>query len=181
MGLTTTRYLFTVLTQCTAFGCAVFGLGLSAVFCTLFSLNTAIAQTKQPNDTEQPGPQHSILTLSAQLGKDELTSWLSESIPEQFLGQGSEKVCKRLLGLKLCGTALWNYQVDRTADIRWVNAQQTLPGITLQAPLSVNGLVGVDGDVAQALGIHSVPVSACLLYTSPSPRDKRQSRMPSSA
>ena len=25
------------------------------------------------------------------------------------------------------------------------------------------------------------PITACLLYTSPSPRDKRQSRMPSSA
>ena len=40
----------------------------------------------------------------------------------------------------------------------------------------------VDGDnpydlVAAALGT----VSSCLLYTSPSPRDKRQSRMPSSA
>ena len=26
-----------------------------------------------------------------------------------------------------------------------------------------------------------IPILACLLYTSPSPRDKRQSRMPSSA
>ena len=31
-------------------------------------------------------------------------------------------------------------------------------------------------------GLHlGAPVSICLLYTSPSPRDKRQSRMPSSA
>ena len=28
---------------------------------------------------------------------------------------------------------------------------------------------------------HEAQVAACLLYTSPSPRDKRQSRMPSSA
>ena len=28
---------------------------------------------------------------------------------------------------------------------------------------------------------HKVATQACLLYTSPSPRDKRQSRMPSSA
>ena len=28
---------------------------------------------------------------------------------------------------------------------------------------------------------HPIPLKNCLLYTSPSPRDKRQSRMPSSA
>ena len=31
------------------------------------------------------------------------------------------------------------------------------------------------------LNIGCIPSKACLLYTSPSPRDKRQSRMPSSA
>ena len=32
-----------------------------------------------------------------------------------------------------------------------------------------------------AEGIDDVKIIGCLLYTSPSPRDKRQSRMPSSA
>ena len=31
------------------------------------------------------------------------------------------------------------------------------------------------------MGGHAIYLSPCLLYTSPSPRDKRQSRMPSSA
>ena len=38
--------------------------------------------------------------------------------------------------------------------------------------------------ISQALNIPIIPINhleACLLYTSPSPRDKRQSRMPSSA
>ena len=30
-------------------------------------------------------------------------------------------------------------------------------------------------------GVEEITVNTCLLYTSPSPRDKRQSRMPSSA
>ena len=34
---------------------------------------------------------------------------------------------------------------------------------------------------ADLLGVHDHPAIVCLLYTSPSPRDKRQSRMPSSA
>ena len=39
---------------------------------------------------------------------------------------------------------------------------------------------GSVGTVTKVLG-EKVIVEGCLLYTSPSPRDKRQSRMPSSA
>ena len=44
----------------------------------------------------------------------------------------------------------------------------------------INGLIK---EVTRAweLGIRCVVLFPCLLYTSPSPRDKRQSRMPSSA
>ena len=38
----------------------------------------------------------------------------------------------------------------------------------------------IDADAISA-GQHTVLIYGCLLYTSPSPRDKRQSRMPSSA
>ena len=39
------------------------------------------------------------------------------------------------------------------------------------------------GEIARHVveSIRAIPGVACLLYTSPSPRDKRQSRMPSSA
>ena len=36
------------------------------------------------------------------------------------------------------------------------------------------------GDIIDEEG-NEIDISSCLLYTSPSPRDKRQSRMPSSA
>ena len=38
-----------------------------------------------------------------------------------------------------------------------------------------------DPNLIEKLSNKGVSISACLLYTSPSPRDKRQSRMPSSA
>ena len=44
--------------------------------------------------------------------------------------------------------------------------------------LNINGNSGYTSDVGD---IDSMSNNACLLYTSPSPRDKRQSRMPSSA
>ena len=36
-------------------------------------------------------------------------------------------------------------------------------------------------DAAVRVGARAIVIKSCLLYTSPSPRDKRQSRMPSSA
>ena len=37
------------------------------------------------------------------------------------------------------------------------------------------------GELDQAIELFQTWLDSCLLYTSPSPRDKRQSRMPSSA
>ena len=50
--------------------------------------------------------------------------------------------------------------------------------------LSIHRKVGMEAYLSEAYGsviILAPPTNACLLYTSPSPRDKRQSRMPSSA
>ena len=44
--------------------------------------------------------------------------------------------------------------------------------------IEVRGNLDVDGTASQPV---TFGLSTCLLYTSPSPRDKRQSRMPSSA
>ena len=57
-----------------------------------------------------------------------------------------------------------------------------------KAPVSSKVYSG-DGDLIQDFSsekrifipYNSIPPKVCLLYTSPSPRDKRQSRMPSSA
>ena len=44
----------------------------------------------------------------------------------------------------------------------------------------LNQPVGI-GEHSDVMGTIDGEINACLLYTSPSPRDKRQSRMPSSA
>ena len=50
-------------------------------------------------------------------------------------------------------------------DLRFTDPRGKLQHVTMDAKV-------VDGDMLE---------EGCLLYTSPSPRDKRQSRMPSSA
>ena len=56
-----------------------------------------------------------------------------------------------------------------------------------QRPIGINKVSAYPQEVANSLSLtgrftrHCWRRSSCLLYTSPSPRDKRQSRMPSSA
>lgn len=144
MSSTTARLFFTVLSLC--------------VFFKLF-VGPVSAQSYEPALTP-PNFTNSILTLTAELHSDELSTWLSEAMPKNFVGKGSEKVCQRVLGIKICGTATWQYQVIRTGNIRIVDGIQNQPGLTLETPLIVDGIVGVEGDVARALGLSSVPIAA---------------------
>ena len=57
---------------------------------------------------------------------------------------------------------------------------QVLTGGLFLEPRNVTSLLVQNGYIL-ILAIGMVMVIICLLYTSPSPRDKRQSRMPSSA
>ena len=57
-----------------------------------------------------------------------------------------------------------------------IEADQAFGGFANSAPLTVAALYVVAGGVARTGAL-----SPCLLYTSPSPRDQRGSRMPSSA
>ena len=55
-----------------------------------------------------------------------------------------------------------------------IGVPQAIPGVTLPFSLEVSG-------IAQYFGVLNVYGITCLLYTSPSPRDRTRSRMPSSA
>ena len=68
----------------------------------------------------------------------------------------------------MCGLRLFQIELDPPQQ-----------AVSIQ-PLAQGGGIGADfvKEGAQASG---AVLGFCLLYTSPSPRDKRQSRMPSSA
>ena len=65
--------------------------------------------------------------------------------------------------------------VEMTVDINTIAERITMLG------LEVDAIEPVGGAVAGVVIGEVMACGPCLLYTSPSPRDKRQSRMPSSA
>ena len=75
-------------------------------------------------------------------------------------------------------------QLARHMQVR-LSAEQVTPELVVQlksvlAP-SEQGLCGVGFEYQTVTGVCQLEVGACLLYTSPSPRDLSTSRMPSSA
>ena len=67
------------------------------------------------------------------------------------------------------------FTTDELAARDWVGQKMQAAGLELQMD-AVGNQFGIAPGGGLLLGSHT-----CLLYTSPSPRDKRQSRMPSSA
>ena len=58
---------------------------------------------------------------------------------------------------------------------------KSMQSSALEVRVACNARVMETGDVVDALDIKVAAFKSCLLYTSPSPRDQRGSRMPSSA
>ena len=79
--------------------------------------------------------------------------------------------------LKVGGRALIEYQLARlqAAGIQQVTINHSYLGEQIEAALGDGSRYGIE------ISYSPEPLRLCLLYTSPSPRDKRQSRMPSSA
>ena len=76
--------------------------------------------------------------------------------------------------------------IDSSGSLSLASLPAGLVSITIRPfPWEVGDVVGliasVEGLAVTVLAFSSVLTSACLLYTSPSPRDQRGSRMPSSA
>ena len=67
-----------------------------------------------------------------------------------------------------------------SAQILVGNGSNVVTGVAVTGDISINN-AGLTSITAGAIVNADINASACLLYTSPSPRDKRQSRMPSSA
>ena len=86
-----------------------------------------------------------------------------------------------LIGFAICGGAVLYYRREMVQLSPWLKL--TLP--TLRALAFMMAILMLTGPVLHHRKIEGelgqVKIYVCLLYTSPSPRDVRSSRMPSSA
>ena len=81
-------------------------------------------------------------------------------------------------GLMDCKKALTENNGDHEAAVEWLRKKGAA---TAEKKASRSTSEGVIARHLSVDGKSGTIVEICLLYTSPSPRDKRQSRMPSSA
>ena len=77
------------------------------------------------------------------------------------------------------------FTADLPADQESTNERREVKGALFSrvapTPTSAPVLVAASSECARLIGLNNAETKSCLLYTSPSPRDQRGSRMPSSA
>lgn len=101
----------------------------------------------------------SQMGIRARISFEDLTALISSELPETQSGTGSKRECKKVIGLKLCGTGQWNYTVERQAP-------PTITGMDdaaiIELPLKFYGTAGVKGDVAKALQLSKINFDGAL-------------------
>ena len=88
---------------------------------------------------------------------------------------------KELPDLSSLDQKLENYKIDvLTISIDKKNIKDQIKFLLINGAFNLTHFFDKEMNIFKELKLRGVPTT-CLLYTSPSPRDKRQSRMPSSA
>lgn len=118
------------------------------------------AATVSQMPQEQPGT--SRFGLRARVSYADIEAIAADQLPASYPVAGEKRVCKRIIGIKVCGTAQWDLLIERTAPLEMSGKQRR---ITASAPLRFSGVVGIRGSAAQALGLSSLQVSGALIST----------------
>ena len=104
--------------------------------------------------------QPSTINIRTRIRLSDIQSMIESELPANQDGTGEQRQCKRVLGIKLCGTAQWLYNVKRGAITTLAADNDRLE---LQIPLSFNGNAGIQGDVAKALKLGKLDFDGALL------------------
>ena len=120
---------------------------------------------------------------------------IGEVFAEQLAAQGHNLIltARREERLQALASKLESqYKISTqiiAADLSDSNGAETLASKIINEGWALNGLINNAGfgdrgaftELSLDRQLQMIQLNVCLLYTSPSPRDKRQSRMPSSA
>ncbi len=97
--------------------------------------------------------------MRARIGYDVLEAVAAQEIPTAQTVTGDKRVCKRILGIKACGTANWNVNVNRVGPARVKGVDDT---VQLALPMAFDGVVGIDGKVARALQMNALDIDGAV-------------------
>ena len=114
-----------------------------------------IEQLPQTQVTARP----SKIGLRAKVAFADFAQIIRQQVPAVQNGSGRERKCKRVLGIKVCGTAEWQFTVYRGDNISVAGEQDR---IKFSLPISFDGVAGMQGDVAKALGLSKLNFSGAL-------------------
>ena len=125
-----------------------------------FAILAACGSDAPPQDvrlTEKPDrnaavaslpPQISDLGVRLRVAYQDLNALAAVLAPESQRDEGSNRLCKRVIGIKVCGTVRWDYELHRTDDV-------TISGkdgkVHFSVPLEIAGTAGIKGDLALSL------------------------------
>lgn len=101
----------------------------------------------------------SRFSTRARIAYTDLAALAEQEVPAKHDGTGKQKICKRVLGLKLCGNARWQYTVQREGDIQ-VAGQDDF--VVLSVPMRFFGDAGIGGDVAKVLKMNAMDFAGAM-------------------
>jgi len=98
--------------------------------------------------------------IRSRISYADIQAIIESEIPASHPVTGSKRICKRMLGLKACGTANWNMVISRSGAINVNGHNDTM---LIKAPISFNGIVGMDGRVAKVLGLSKLDIRGSVI------------------
>ncbi|MBX2838132.1 MAG: DUF4403 family protein [Gammaproteobacteria bacterium] len=113
-----------------------------------------------PADTRATSAQStSQMGIRARITFDDLTSFVASELPDTHSGTGTKRECRKVIGLKLCGTGQWTYTVERRAA---PTIGRVGDALSIALPLNFYGTAGIEGDVARALQLSDLDFRGAL-------------------
>ena len=116
--------------------------------------------SEQPEEISQlqdvkTEPREGRFSLRSRIAYSDIKTLIESEIPATYQVQDSRRLCKRIIGIKACGTANWNLNVIRDGELTVRGNKQR---VNIRAPISFDGIIGMQGQVAKVLGLSELDV-----------------------
>ena len=105
-------------------------------------------------------PRASTLAVRLRASLDDVEALADAALPALRPERGRRRLCRRAIGIRLCGTARWDLAIARTAPLALERTAHDPALLVARLPLAVTGTAGIDGPLARALRLDAIEVDA---------------------